>query len=175
MKKATRQATALIALLLASTQAGAPISGLFTGLSDLIASSEHIVVATVLTAPPAVRASSFDDAQPQEIQVFHVLKGTIEPKTRLMVGLRTRSLINEQDFGVLERYVLFLRRYEPKSYALVNVPGSALWVAPTSKLSDLPASDIRGSITTLLREAVAYRKQQQAAIENRVDEYLASP
>lgn len=175
MRTAGLRTSALIALLLTATEAGAPISGLFTGLSDLIASSEQIVVVTVVTGPPEIRVSSFNDAQPQEIQVFHVIKGTIEPKTKMTVKLRTLLLVNGGDFGVLERYVLFLRQHDDTSYDLVGVGGSAFWVAPTSKLSNLPAGDVRGSIETLLREAVAYRKQEELAMEKRVAEYLVSP
>jgi hypothetical protein len=170
MKGAGLRASAVVVLLLAGREAAAPISGIFTGLSDLIASSEHIVVATVLTGPASVRASTLNDAQLQEVQIFHVIKGTIEPRTKMTVTLRTLSLVNGGDFDVLERYVLFLR-----SYDLVNVTGSAFWVAPTSNPSNLPVGDVRGSIETLLREAVAYRKQEELAMEERVAEYLASP
>jgi hypothetical protein len=175
MKRVLLRASALATLLLAATEVGAALVGEFTGLSELIASSEQVVVATVLTGPAEVRASSFNDAQPQEVQIFTVLKGTIEPKTRMTVTLRTFLLVNGGEFGVLERYVLFLRRYGAGSYDLVDVTGSAFWVAPTSKVSSLPAGDIRGSIETLLREAVAYRKQEELAMEKRVSEYLASP
>ena len=175
MKRVLLRASALVTLLLAGTEVGASPVGVFTGLSDLIASSEQIVVATVLTGPAEIRASSFNDAQPQEVQIFNVIKGTIEPKTKMTVTLRTLLLVNGGEFGFLDRYVLFLRRYGAGSYDLVGVIGSAFWVAPTSKLSNHPAGDIRGSIETLLREAVAYRKQEELAMEKRVAEYLASP
>ncbi len=175
MKRVLLRASAFVALLLANTGIGAASVGEFTGLSDLIASSEQIVVATVLTGPAEVRASTFNDAQPQKVQIFNVIKGTIEPKTTMTVTLRTLLVVNGGEFGVLDRYVLFLRRYAAGSYDLVGVTGSAFWVAPTSKLSNLPAGDIRGSIETLLREAVAYRRQEQLAMEKRVAEYLASP
>ena len=175
MKRLLLRASAFVALLLAATGVGAAPVGEFTGLSDLIASSEQIVVATILKGPAELRASTFNDAQPQEVQIFNVIKGTIEPKTKMTVTLRTLIVVNGGEFGVLERYVLFLRRYGARSYDLVGVTGSAFWVAPTSKLSNLPAGDIRGSIEILLREAVAYKKQEQLAMEKRVAEYLASP
>jgi hypothetical protein len=175
MKKAALRAGALVASLLIATEAGAPIAGIFTGLSDLIASSEQIVVAQVLTGPASVRTSSLDDAQPQDVQIHHLIKGTIEPRTRMTVTLRTLLLVNGGEFGVLERYVLFLRRYGSTSYDLVSVPGSAFWVAPTSTLSNLPVGDVRGSIETLLHEAVADRRQEELSMEQRVAEYLASP
>jgi hypothetical protein len=175
MKRVLLRASAFVTLLLAGTAVGAASVGEFTGLSDLIASSDQIVVATVLTGPAEVRASTFNDAQPQEVQILSVIKGTIEPKTKISVTLRTLLVVNGGEFGVLERYVLFLRRYGAGSHDLVGVTGSAFWVAPTSTLSNLSAGDIRGRIEILLREAVAYRKQEGLAMEKRVAEYLASP
>jgi hypothetical protein len=48
-------------------------------------------------------------------------------------------------------------------------------VAPTSHLSNLPTGNVRGSIETLLREAVAEKREEQRSVEQRVAEYLASP
>ncbi len=93
----------------------------------------------------------------------------------MTVTLRTLLLVNGGKFDVLESYVLFLRQYKTGSYDLVSDAGSAFWVAPTSALSNLPAHNIRGSIRTLLREAVAYRHQEELDMEKKAAEYLASP
>jgi hypothetical protein len=174
MKTRAIRLLASVVLLLVCARAGAPIVGGFSGLSDLIAASDHIVVAMVLTGPESLRASTLNDAQPQRVLVMHVLKGSIEPRAQVTVTLRTLLLLGGGDFGVLGRYVLFLDQ-EGQSYQLVNVEDSAFRVSNTTKLSELPTSDVRGSIERLLNDAVRDSKAQALAFETRAEEYLSSP
>ena len=68
-----------LALLLFARPAPAPIVGTFSGLSNLIAASENIVVALVVTGPEVPRLTTFNAAQPQKVRVLYVLKGTLRP------------------------------------------------------------------------------------------------
>jgi len=64
---------AAMALLLVAEPVPAPIVGEFPGLSNLIAYSEHIVVALVVTEPKEPRLTTFNASQPQMARVLYVL------------------------------------------------------------------------------------------------------
>ena len=164
-----------MALLLFARPAPAPIVGAFSGLSNLIAASENIVVALVVTGPEVLRLTTFNAAQPQKVRVLYVLKGTLRPQGELTVTLSTLDVLGGGNFDVGERYLLFLRSYG-SSIHLVNVHGSAFRVPATANLAKLHSNDVRTTIGFLLNDLVSQTKGPNAALlQKEAADYLQSP
>ena len=174
MKTHANGLVATLALLLLSAPAGSALTNVFSGLSDLIAQSEHIVVVMILTEPRTMRSSTFDDAQPQLVQILHSIKGDLAPNTEETVALRTLLLLGGGKFNAMERYVLFLKTDEKGMYRLVGVQGSAFRLSDASDLATLRSDDLRGNIEVLLRDAVADAKDRARSFETQAEEYLGS-
>jgi hypothetical protein len=165
----------MLALLCLSAPAVAGTTrAVFSGLSDLIAQSEQIVVAMILTEPRSIRSPTFDDTQPQRVLVMHSFKGNLAPNTETTVALRTVLVLGGGDFNAMERYVLFLKADTKGTYRLVGVKGSAFRMCDASDLSQAPAGDARGGIELLLRDAVADAKDRARSFEDTAEEYLSS-
>jgi hypothetical protein len=178
MSTATRRihaAIATVALLLCARPVPAPIVGEFPGLSNLIAASENIVVALVVSGPDEVRLTTFNAAQPQKVRVLYALKGTLQPQDEAKVTLSTLDVLGGGEFDVGERYLLFLRSYN-SAIRLVNVRGSAFRVPATTDLAKLRSGDVRASIGLLLQDLVTQTKGPNAALlEKEAADYLQSP
>ena len=153
----------------------APIHGLFPGLSNLIAESESIVVALMVTGPELPRVTTFNDWHPQRVRVLYVLKGTLRPQSEETVRLGTLVVLGGGDFDVGERYLLFLTS-DRSSMHLVNVDGSAFRVPATTDLGKLHPNDVRTNIGLLLKDLVSHTKgPNAAALEKAAADYLQSP
>jgi hypothetical protein len=166
---------AAMALLLFAKTAPAPVVGEFPGLSNLIAYSEDIVVALVVTGPEVQRMTTFNASQPQIVRVLYVLKGKLRPQGEEKVTLSTLDVLGGGNFDVGERYLLFLRSDASSTY-LVNVHGSAFRVPAATDLAKLHANDVRTNIGLLLKDLVRQTKGPNAAIlEKEAADYLQSP
>src|SRR5688572_26340799 len=174
MKAQANRVAATVALLFLSVPGGAATKAVFSGLSPLIAQSEHIVVAMILTEPRSIRSSTFDDTQPQLVQILHSIKGSLTPDTETTVVLRTALVLGGGEFNAMERYVLFLKADAKGTYRLVGVRGSAFRMCDASDLSKAPAGDARGAIEMLLRDAVADAKDRARSFEDTAEQYLSS-
>jgi hypothetical protein len=130
----------------------APIHGRFPGLSNLIAESESIVVALIVTGPSDPRMTTLNDWQPQKVRVLYVLKGTLRPQSEETVRLGTLVVLGGGDFDVGERYLLFLTSEDGSSIHLVNAEGSAFRVPATTDLGKLHPNDVRTNIGLLLKD-----------------------
>jgi hypothetical protein len=169
------QATvAAMVLLFFARTVLAPIHGLFPGLSNLIAESECIVVALIVTGPELPRDTTFNDWQPQRVRVLYVLKGTLRPQSEETVRLGTLVVLGGGDFDVGERYLLFLTS-DGSSIHLVNVDGSAFRVPATIDLGKLHPNDVRTNIGLLLKDLVSHTKGPNTALEKAAADYLQSP
>jgi hypothetical protein len=139
---------AAMALLLFATDVPAPIVGYFSGLSNLIAQSDNIVVALVVTGPEQRRLTTFNATQPQMVRVLYVLKGALPLQSEVKVRLSTLDVLGGGNFDVGERYLLFLRSDATSTY-LVNVQGSAFRVPASTSLAKLQSTEIRTNIALL--------------------------
>jgi hypothetical protein len=162
---------ATLVLLLATASGTAVAAAVFSGLSELIDSSDHIVLAMILTEPRSIRTATFDDAQPQLVQIVHPLKGSLAPNAEATVALRTALVLGGGEFNAMERYVLFLKE-EKGTYRLAGGRGSAFRVSEASDVSTLRNGDARANIEILLRDAVADAKDRARTFENQAEEYL---
>jgi hypothetical protein len=165
---------AAMALLLFAKPVPAPIVGEFPGLSNLIAYSEHIVVALVVTGPKEPRLTTFNASQPQMVRVLYVLKGTLRPQSEQKVTLNTNDVLGGGNFEVGERYLLLLRS-DASSIYLMNYRGSAFRVPVGTNLDRLHSNDVRTNIEFLLNDLVSQTKGPNAAVlRKEAADYLQS-
>jgi hypothetical protein len=167
-----RSALAAVVLSLVCVEATAVITGRFAGLSSLISSSEHIVVAIVVAEPPSPTAVGYGNSY--QILVSHVLKGSLTAQTQTSVMLRSGLILGGGDFHLMDQYVLFLQAQPDGNYGLVNVEGSA-FALPDVGASELRTDDVRRTVERLLRASVRQSIERSTEFERRAEEYLSSP
>ena len=171
----------------------------FPGLTELMSTSDSIVVATP-TGP--IYHQDTGGGAIQEIRVLRSIKGnhrdgsTVQAylrPLRLRVGVKEEHALCPRQkcdrFSVGDRYVIFLVKdkkfrwpfaYRPFEYSTPSISGDSFWVSPSFDLAGLKEGDIRENISVLLRDAVAYEKRaktNQAALldyEKGVAVYLGS-
>jgi len=174
MKASPAHALAALLLGLVAPPAGAPIMGIFSGLSDLIRASDAIVIGLVMTGPATPILPTLGESRAETVFVADVLKGNLKPRAKLQVQLQTLNLLGDDDFRIGRSYVLFLKQ-DRTGLDLVNVSGSAFPVAAYRKSSLLHDGDVRGYIALLLNDLVSERKERAAVLERQVSEYLSLP
>lgn len=138
---------AAVGFLLFATEVPAPIFTEFPGFPNLIRESDDIVVALIVAGPeqPGVWVGSY----PYKVRVLYVLKGALAPHSEETLKLRSDLVLGGGYFEVGERYLLFLRPYESKSYQ-VPFRGSAYRIPESTDLAKLHSNDIETNIGLLL-------------------------
>ena len=174
MKASRVHALAALLMVLVAPPAGAPIIGIFSGLWDLIRASDAIIVGFVMTGPATPALSVLGESREETVSVSEVLKGTLRPRAKLQVQLRTLNLLGDDDFRIGKGYVLFLKQHRTV-LELVNVSGSAFPIAVDRGSTVSLDAGVRGRIALLLNDLVSDRKERAAVLERQVSEYLSLP
>jgi hypothetical protein len=100
MKASPAHALAALLMLRTAAEAGALIIGIFSGMSDLIRSSDAIIVGLVMTGPATPILSTLGESRAKTVFVTEVLRGNLKPRTQLQVQLRTLNLLGDEDFRI---------------------------------------------------------------------------
>ena len=162
--------------------AWAAVSSPYPGLSDMIGSSQAIVVVSIQSAPKTPVTNSSNVWAVQRVKVLSVLMGDFREQDEMDVALSpfllfpTSTYLELAEFPLYERYVLFIRKdwLSPlRPYAIVNAEGSAFWIPRQTDLSVVDPRDVRSSVEALLNVITIYLDSRERELDESVQRFLS--